>query len=524
MGRDFIIALSLANLCLLKVFTYLHFTLCANNQYHSQLPPNTNYFFAAVLNVLILAALFWLAVTLARRSKNSAKMKAVRAAFLLTLVIPLNVVFSFSKIGNNNNFFKIIIFAFAALLVVLLFRMYLKFKKQIIALPVKIVLILFPFLLYNLLHPAYVFLRLDPSDFADQPPAETITTADQNNTRVLWVILDEMDQRLAFEERDAALQMPEIDRFRRESLFADNAYPPGGETEVSLPAFISGRMITSFKFQGPNELLLKTSGENQYAGWSTLPNLFTKAYEHGANTALVGWYHPYGRMMGGSLTSYFWQPYELYRQTTFPEAMVQQIKLTVLSVPLAGRCSLFTQMYNYDEVKIKDRISSFTALIEQSKSAAANPELDFIMVHIPVPHPPGFFDAAKNEYSIKGGGYTDNLALADRSFGEMRNKMEQAGVWENTSVIVTSDHWLRSGDWNADDHRVPFMIKLAGQNDSVEYDQVFNTIVTHDLVLALLKNELNSHGDVAQWISEKRLAWWIPDYGEYQFTNDMQAQ
>lgn len=54
--------------------------------------------------------------------------------------------------------------------------------------------------------------------------------------------------------------------------------------------------------------------------------------------------------------------------------------------------------------------------------------------------------------------------------------------------------WSRGPFWTKEedfvlagtvDHRVPFVLKLPRQTNSLTYDRGFNTVVTHDLVLAL---------------------------------------
>jgi hypothetical protein len=54
------------------------------------------------------------------------------------------------------------------------------------------------------------------------------------------------------------------------------------------------------------------------------------------------------------------------------------------------------------------------------------------------------------------------------------------------------------------DHRVPFIVKLAGQREPVTYSQPFNTVVTHDLILALLRGELANSENVAAWLDNHR--------------------
>lgn len=93
--------------------------------------------------------------------------------------------------------------------------------------------------------------------------------------------------------------------------------------------------------------------------------------------------------------------------------------------------------------------------------------------------------------------------------------MEVAGLWDHTAVIISADHWWRAEMWsrgpfwtkeeNAQfagtvDHRVPFILKLPRQTESLTYDRGFNTVVTHDLVLALMRNEVTTADGVGTWL------------------------
>ena len=49
----------------------------------------------------------------------------------------------------------------------------------------------------------------------------------EGQPRVVWIIFDEADYRMIFEQRPASLEMPEFDRLREESLSANNAISPG---------------------------------------------------------------------------------------------------------------------------------------------------------------------------------------------------------------------------------------------------------------------------------------------------------
>jgi hypothetical protein len=47
---------------------------------------------------------------------------------------------------------------------------------------------------------------------------------------------------------------------------------------------------------------------------------------------------------------------------------------------------------------------------------------------------------------------------------------------------------------------VPFILKLAGQRDSLRYRRAFNTAVLAELTLKLFRGELRTAKDVADWI------------------------
>ena len=104
--------------------------------------------------------------------------------------------------------------------------------------------------------------------------------------------------------------------------------------------------------------------------------------------------------------------------------------------------------------------------------------------------------------------YFDNLALVDRTLRDLRGVMQRAGVWDSTVVLVTSDHPFRPNffhtehpSWPAEenaalggarDPQIPFILKLSEQTEGVRYDAPFNTVVTHDLLLALMRREVST--------------------------------
>ena len=65
------------------------------------------------------------------------------------------------------------------------------------------------------------------------------------------------------------------------------------------------------------------------------------------------------------------------------------------------------------------------------------------------------------------------------------------------------------------DHRIPFMLKLAGQTTGVEFDTKFNTVLTRKLLMELLRGNLAKPEEVVKWINQNS------SLGESPFTQSL---
>jgi hypothetical protein len=54
------------------------------------------------------------------------------------------------------------------------------------------------------------------------------------------------------------------------------------------------------------------------------------------------------------------------------------------------------------------------------------------------------------------------------------------------------------------DYRVPFILKLKRQRGNVIYNPSFNTVLSQDLLLALLRGELSAPPDMTAWLDLRR--------------------
>ena len=144
------------------------------------------------------------------------------------------------------------------------------------------------------------------------------------------------------------------------------------------------------------------------------------------------------------------------------------------------------------------------ALQDASLALAADPSIGFALLHLPVPHEPGIYDRTRGAFGLQpasGDGYVHNLALADRSLGELRSSIESAGLWDKTTVMVFGDHGRRAHDLRSiADKRVPFVVKLAGQSQGVRHTAPVDLLRVHDLTLEILAGRVVTTSDLVAWL------------------------
>lgn len=487
--RDAVLALSISHFCFIQSWHGLLFE--RDFGYYNRIPVNRASLAALLINIFGLAVVLWLAGRSARRWNVRGLWIAAHVAVCALALVPLNFA--------RTHFWHLTGAKFGALLkeplmiaVVLAGVAALIWLHRYAARAVMVI--------YIILSPAVLFTAGKCAWWMVAPPPAVVEAkggsagrlALPGEPRIVWILLDELDQRIGFEARPAGIEMPELSRFYWEGLRATNAFPPGGSTLYSLPSLTIGREVRHARPASASELALTLAGMSGAVGWSRTENVFARARALGFTTALVGWYHPYGRVLGRDLDRCEWgayPPFEEERGFTVGEAMRNQ---------MAAVLSQFQQRRLHIELFREAQAASLSFL--------TNAPAGLTLLHLPVPHHPGIYDPKRDELTVwnyaRQRGYLENLTLADRLFGQLRRAMEQAGTWDTAWVLVSSDHWWREA--TTIDHRVPFILKGPGQNEAMLYGQRFNTMVTYHLVLSVLKGEVTNLAQMPQWLDTHR--------------------
>ncbi len=488
--QDAFVALSLANLCFFKVGFDL---LSDKDRFFSKLPVTTPILLALVFNIVGFGFLAWLVMQFLRRVRSGWVKLPFHLVFVALLLFPVDFIrLKFFNIAD----YQILAFAKQPVVMVAGLAIFalLVWKHETVSRMVAVVvgvlspLAVFLFIKIALVCTDVIHLKQCPAP-ASFPAAVAVR---EGQPRVLWIIFDETDYRLAFEQRPANVQLPEFDRLRQESLFATGALPPENGTIMSMPALILGRALSGVSDDDTCDLSLTFADTGETASWQGQPTVFSDAHALGVNTALVGWYLPYDRMLGDVLNYCSWYaypPFEPARAETFGAEVRQQIASLSETVHLR---EMFVELH---QKSLRDSLSVVT-----------NSTYGLILLHLPAPHRPGIYLPEKKQFTdfvmTKTAGYFNNLQLADYEFGQLRRSMEASGEWDKTWIIVSADHsWREAKLYDGrHDYRVPFIVKPSGAGEPIVYPGQFNTIITRDLIMAILRGEVTNEQNLPDWL------------------------
>jgi hypothetical protein len=475
---------------------------------------------AVMTAVLLLAAALYGAVRMARRHLGARGLRVMRFVSFGLAAIPLNGVRAalsaltvylksplLGLIGPRTLVLLILPTCAAALWVTW------RYQRWVSAAAKVALIALFPFCLLTFGEAVAAMISYPGQPYRDGPLASRLGNAPPA-TRVVWIIFDEWDYRLTFAERPRDLAIPEVDRLRRESLFATAARSPAMDTAESLPSLITGRRMQAVNSGSGSGMTIEPKGPrsaDREPGQESF-SIFHAVRKAGLDTGLVGWYLPYCRAMNGELSECAWCVLPIQANSA-GHSFLAGLLGTGFWGHVAGQSvslletdslSLFGQSSS-----TRHKVEQYKDLMAESKKDVADPALGLVFLHLPVPHAPhpynrftGRMDGANRPIS----GYVDSLALMDRTMGELRAEMECHGTWDHTVLLISADHPFRASKAldGKTDRRVPFLLRFPGRPSSGDYESKFDTILSANLVYAILRGSVSTPAEASVWLERHR--------------------
>jgi hypothetical protein len=501
MGRDMAVALSLANLCLVRVWGRV---VCygSADAFHMKCAPGSGSILAAGANLALLWAAVWALVVL-RRNRRRWLAFAARAGLVAVVLVALNAVRAvaagqfpnargaiLTSLGPNLEIVSAA--GLAALVAVVLFRAGPRVRRW----GARALLTLTPLAPMMLIGAAVHLVQPSRYELAT-PRLSAPLPGPTPRIRAVWVIFDEWDFRTAFEARPPELRTPHLDRLVQQSLFATEAVAPANETVESIPALLLGERFVEVERSGPAELWLRRAGGPAPIRWDAGRSVLGRARERGINAAAAGWYLPYCRLLAPVVTACDWSEMAPADESCtalrapVPQLMANQMR----SLFQTGRFSLLGQSQGFHGF-----VRSYRELAEAGVRMAADAGLGLVFLHLPIPHAAGL--RADPDGALAPGSQADTLALVDQTVGRLVAAVSSAGLWRSTHLLLSSDHSLRGV--RQPDPRIPFILHLAGEHPGRIYANRFNTVVSGELLLRALAGEVATYDAAARWLDGQR--------------------
>ncbi len=243
---------------------------------------------------------------------------------------------------------------------------------------------------------------------------------------------------------------PKLDALAKESVLFKNGWAHAPSTRYSVPAILTGRYESTIAWGPP-----PPAGHWPPAVLPQNRLLAEMFHEHGYHTGAILPYHYFEREWGldQGFDDYDYSLSRLHGNPFHGD-------------PARATGSSSTEMA---DLSIK--------YIEEHKGSPF-----FLWMHFYDPHylyekHPGFSNFGESEPDL----YDGELAFTDYHVGRVLDELKSAGLWDNTIVIVTSDHGEGLGEHGVHQHgyhiyaqqtKVPFIVRVPGIAPRVVDDPV----------------------------------------------------
>ncbi len=517
----FFVCLSFSNLCFLSAWRqidsrYFDFFLSPPVKADIAL----RYLGALLADIFLVALALWGVYLWISRSSSPKAPRIMALGFLYALVVPLNLFRTESGLFSLANPF--VLAALCAIGIAVAFWHTLLFRPVAI-----LVMVMWPLLLIQI--GSAVTHIFTGSRYTE--PVSVSRLPGHAPRRVLWIVFDEFDQYLSFDARPSSVPLPNLERFKMESISATHAHRSARDTLIAIPSLLLGRTVSQVKVGGVDRLSL-TMLDGTREPFPDKLDIFSILRNRGINSAISGWYYPYCRLFNDSVSNCFWAPAESCLETifismsppaigSFFDTMIMFPRNALARFPGIQLLGLKYSTLAYVPIPPRSvhEISEYQAIYSAALRFSSDPDLGLIFLHFPIPHHYSIYKSLTGRLE-PGGNYFDNLQLVDKTFDGLRSTMEKAGMWDRTTVLVSTDHSLRYMSEGAPQSTpeknsnftppgserpvIPFLLKLPGQHEGIRYDAPFNAVLTRDLILSLLSGEISTPEQTVKWLDTNR--------------------
>ena len=345
-------------------------------------------------------------------------------------------------------------------------------------------------------------------------------TEGQPHQRIVWILLDELSYQQIYEHRFPGLKLPAFDQLAAESTVFTDVTPAGKYTRYIIPSLFTGIPSDEIRVSGGGLLIsMHDTATGKWDRFREQGTVFQDALNAGYSTGVAGWYNPYCRILPDVLDRCYWTYHEVIPAGFEADHSIGwNLLVPFRRLDLDVKHALGEERGppSGELLDIQTHTADYRGLLAAGDALLSDPSINFLFLHIPVPHPLGFYDRTTRAFSTHPTSYIDNLALADVYVAHVRELLEREHQWDSSVIVVMGDHswrtsfvWAGKAGWTAEDAaashggkfdpRPAYLVKLANQHVADRVDQPFAAVRTRALFDAVLQNRIRTPEELEEW-------------------------
>jgi hypothetical protein len=343
--------------------------------------------------------------------------------------------------------------------------------------------------------------------------------------RVIWILLDELSYQQVYGQRAAGLELPAFDALAEQATVFTHVVPAGILTERVLPSLMTGVPVNAIRASPDGaRLTLHSPATDRWQAFDPHDTIFQDALDAGFHTGIAGWYNPYCRILPQVLDHCFWVFRTLAEHSMYAQVPVMENVIAELHAVLGRglRFLGYTQpIRNRDN---EFHIADYRDLLAAGDARLEDSATDFLLLHMPVPHPEGIYDRRRRVFVTEHASYLDNLALADQYLAHVHALLKERAEWDSSTLVIMGDHswrtqliWSQMPSWTAEDEaashggqfddRPGYIVKLPYQTQGTRIDTRFPALRTRALLQEILNGRIHSSADLAAFANQTKAQW-----------------
>lgn len=415
--------------------------------------------------------------------KLSEKYKYLQNFLKFILIIEISYIL---KTFFHHKYLSIFIFIFFVAVFTFIFIKF-NFKKTLKFLGV----VFFPLFILTIYNLSLLLFHLEPlkhKQFSTINKNKIISSDEKNP--IIWIVFDALSMEKIYENKN----LENFNKIIQTSDIYSNYRVNINDTGHSIPSMVLGRDVRKIKTIYEDRKISRSffNDQGKFITINFDNSIFDEISGQGKSIYINGWYYPYCNMVKVYnecfSNLYSWDLYysynfdfllifNLYKMFPFREFFLKKYK----------------DIFHIENFGFKEAVKSHKFSLEHFLNALDD-KFEFYFYHASYPHRPYIFDSKKNSYKenyFDKSYYEDNLIMTDLALGEIIKTLKLKNNFENSLIIISSDHPVVDDKNIFNNYKKPVLIiKNRNQiNKKVIEKQIYN----FELKNIVLKNISNSN-------------------------------